>query len=79
MKSKLDKKINLLTLLSSIVSLSIVTINTPSIGIVSAQQTSSDITYLGVDMSGFYTRDAQARDPSYDLPPNYFEDFGNHM
>src|SRR5215217_1190167 len=74
MKSKLDKKINLLTLLSSIVSLSIVTINTPSIGIVSAQQTSSDITYLGVDMSGFYTRDPQARDPSYDLPANYFED-----
>jgi hypothetical protein len=74
MKSKLDKKINLLTLLSSIVSLSIDTINTPSIGIVSAQQTSSDITYLGVDMSGFYTRDAQARDPSYDLPANYFED-----
>jgi len=74
MKSKLDKKINLLTLLSSIVSLSIVTINTPSIGIVSAQQTSSDVTYLGVDMSGFYTRDPQARDPSYDLPANYFED-----
>jgi hypothetical protein len=55
--------------------LSIFTINIPSsIDIVSAQETSGKETYLGVDMSGFYTRNPQARDRSYDLPANYFED-----
>jgi hypothetical protein len=64
----------LLFFLSSIISLSIATINTASIHIVSAQQTDEDVTYLGVDMSGFHTRNPQARNPSYDLPANYFED-----
>jgi hypothetical protein len=64
----------LLFFLSSIISLSIATINTASIHVVSAQQTDGDVTYLGVDMSGFHTRNPQARNPSYDLPANYFED-----
>ena len=29
--------------------------------------------YNGVNMHGFYTRTAQARDTNYDLPENYFE------
>jgi hypothetical protein len=71
---KLNKNMNLMYFLLSVIIFSIVTINAPSISIVSAQQSSSDPPYLGVDMSGFYTRDAQARNPSYDLPANYFED-----
>jgi hypothetical protein len=71
----LNKNIHLLLFfLSSIISLSIATINTASIHVVSAQQTDGDVTYLGVDMSGFHTRNPQARNPSYDLPANYFED-----
>jgi hypothetical protein len=71
---KLNKNINLLFFLLTIISLSIATINTASIDVVLAQQTDGDITYLGVDMSGFHTRNPQARNPSYDLPANYFED-----
>jgi hypothetical protein len=72
---RLNKNIHLLLFfLSSIISLSIATINTASIHVVSAQQTDGDVTYLGVDMSGFHTRNPQARNPSYDLPANYFED-----
>jgi hypothetical protein len=70
----LNKNINLLFFLLTIISLSIATINTASIDVVLAQQTDGDITYLGVDMSGFHTRNPQARNPSYDLPANYFED-----
>ena len=36
--------------------------------------TKSDPPYNGVDMHGFYTRTAQARDTNYDLPDNYFEE-----
>src|ERR687897_3325122 len=36
--------------------------------------TKSDPPYNGVDMHGFYTRTSQARDTSYDLPDNYFEE-----
>ena len=64
----------MLFFLLTIISLSIATINTASIDVVLAQQTDGDITYLGVDMSGFHTRNPQARNPSYDLPANYFED-----
>jgi hypothetical protein len=71
---KLNKNINSLKFLSSIVILSIIIIITPSIGVISAQPTVGDVPYLGVDMSGFYTRDPQARNPSYDLPANYLED-----
>jgi hypothetical protein len=71
---KLNKNINSLEFLSSIVILSIIIIITPSIGVISAQPTVGDVPYLGVDMSGFYTRDPQARNPSYDLPANYLED-----
>jgi hypothetical protein len=71
---KLNKNINSLKFLSSIVILSIIIIITPSIGVISAQPTVKDVPYLGVDMSGFYTRDPQARNPSYDLPANYLED-----
>jgi hypothetical protein len=71
---KLNKNISLLFFLLTIITLSIASINTASIDIVSAQQTDGDITYLGVDMSGFHTRNPQARNPSYDLPANYFED-----
>src|ERR1051325_808793 len=30
--------------------------------------------YNGVNMHGFYTRTAQARDTNYDLPDNYFDE-----
>ena len=70
----MNKDTNSLKFLSSAIILSIVIIITPAIGVASAQQTSQDVPYLGVDMSGFYTRDPQAREPSYDLPVNYFED-----
>jgi hypothetical protein len=36
--------------------------------------TKSGPPYNGVDMHGFYTRTAQARDSNYDLPDNYFEE-----
>jgi len=36
--------------------------------------TKSGPPYNGVDMHGFYTRTAQARDTNYDLPDNYFEE-----
>ena len=36
--------------------------------------TNSGTPYNGVDMHGFYTRTAQARDTNYDLPDNYFEE-----
>src|SRR5918995_6608106 len=36
--------------------------------------TKSGPPYNGVDMHGFYTRTSQARDTSYDLPDNYFEE-----
>jgi Cellulase (glycosyl hydrolase family 5) len=36
--------------------------------------TNSGPPYNGVDMHGFYTRTAQARDSNYDLPNNYFEE-----
>ena len=74
MNHKLNKNINSLKFLSSIIIISILIIITPSIAVVSAQQTNGNVPYLGVDMSGFYTRDPQARNPSYDLPANYFED-----
>jgi hypothetical protein len=70
----MNKDTNSLKLLTSVIILGIVIIITPLIGVTSAQQTSRDGPYLGVDMSGFYTRDPQARNPSYDLPVNYFED-----
>ena len=70
----MNKDTNSLKFLSSAIILSIVIIITPAIGVASAQQTSQDVPYLGVDMSGFYTRNPQAREPSYDLPVNYFED-----
>lgn len=70
----MNKDTNSLKFLSSAIILSIVIIITPTVGVASAQQTSQDVPYLGVDMSGFYTRDPQAREPSYDLPVNYFED-----
>ena len=70
----MNKDTNSLKFLSSAIILSLVIIITPAIGVASAQQTSQDVPYLGVDMSGFYTRDPQAREPSYDLPVNYFED-----
>jgi hypothetical protein len=70
----MNKDTNSSKFLSSAVILSIVIIITPAIGVASAQQTSQGVPYLGVDMSGFYTRNPQARDPSYDLPLNYFED-----
>ena len=73
-KSQMNKDTNSLKFLSSVIILSIVIIVTPVIGVASAQQTSQDVPYLGVDMSGFYTRNPQARNPSYDLPVNYFED-----
>src|ERR671919_3036318 len=72
--SQMDKDTNSLKFLSAVIILSIVIIITPVIGVASAQQTSQDVPYLGVDMSGFYTRNPQARNPSYDLPVNYFED-----
>ena len=72
--SQMNKDTNSLKFLSSVIILSIVIIVTPVIGIASAQQTSQDVPYLGVDMSGFYTRNPQTRNPSYDLPVNYFED-----
>src|SRR5215210_9008757 len=65
---------NLMYIVLSVIIFNIVAINAPPISIVSAQQSSSHPPYLGVDMSGFYTRDAQARNPSYDLPANYFEE-----
>jgi cellulase (glycosyl hydrolase family 5) len=70
---KLNKNINPLKFLSSILIVSIIIIITPSVAVVSAQQTNGNVPYLGVDMSGFYTRDPQARNPTYDLPANYFE------
>jgi hypothetical protein len=70
----LNKNGNIIRFLILIITISIVTVNIPLIGNVSVQQTSDDVTYLGVDMSGFYTRTPQARNPSYDLPANYFED-----
>ena len=70
----MNKDTNSLKFLSSAIILSLVIIITPAIGVASAQQTSQDVPYLGVDMSGFYTRNPQAREPSYDLPVNYFED-----
>ena len=70
----MHKDTNSLKFLSAVIILSIVIIITPVIGVASAQQTSQDVPYLGVDMSGFYTRNPQARNPSYDLPVNYFED-----
>src|SRR5919205_380279 len=70
----MNKDTNSLKLLTSVIILGIIIIITPLIGVTSAQQTSRDGPYLGVDMSGFYTRDPQARNPSYDLPVNYFED-----
>ena len=71
----MNKDTNPLKLLTSAIILSIVIIITPFVGVTFAQQqTSQDVPYLGVDMSGFYTRDPQARNPSYDLPVNYFED-----
>jgi hypothetical protein len=70
----MNKDTNSLKFLSAVIILSIVIIVTPVIGVASAQQTSQDVPYLGVDMSGFYTRNPQARNPSYDLPVNYFED-----
>ncbi|HYX56809.1 MAG TPA: cellulase family glycosylhydrolase [Nitrososphaeraceae archaeon] len=73
-KSQMNKDTNSLKFLSAVIILSIVIIITPVIGVASAQQTSQDVPYLGVDMSGFYTRNPQARNPSYDLPVNYFED-----
>jgi hypothetical protein len=73
-KSHMNKDTNSLKFLSAVIILSIVIIVTPVIGVASAQQTSQDVPYLGVDMSGFYTRNPQARNPSYDLPVNYFED-----
>ncbi|MGD1837329.1 MAG: hypothetical protein ACPKPY_04640 [Nitrososphaeraceae archaeon] len=33
-----------------------------------------NIVYNGVNMHGFYTRTSEARDASYDLPTNYFEE-----
>jgi hypothetical protein len=69
----LNKNINPLKFLSSILIVSIIIIITPSVAVVSAQQTNGNVSYLGVDMSGFYTRDPQARNPTYDLPANYFE------
>jgi hypothetical protein len=69
----LNKNINSLKFLSSILIVSIIIIITPSIAVVSAQQTNGNVPYLGVDMSGFYTRDPQARNPTYDLPANYFD------
>ena len=36
--------------------------------------TNSGPPYNGVDMHGFYTRTAQARETNYDLPKNYFEE-----
>ena len=69
----MNKDTNSLKFLSAVIILSIVIIITPVIGVASAQQTSQDVPYLGVDMSGFYTRNPQARNPSYDLPVNYFE------
>jgi hypothetical protein len=71
---KLARNINFVIFLLSIISLSLVTTNTTSIDVVSAQETDGETTYLGVDMSGFYTRVPQARNPSYDLTANYFED-----
>ena len=70
----MNKDTNSLKFLSSAIILSIVIIITPTVGVASAQQTSQDVPYLGVDMSGYYTRDPQAREPSYELPVNYFED-----
>ncbi len=70
----MNKDTNSLKFISPAIILSIVIIITPAIGVASAQQTSQDAPYLGVDMSGFYTRDPQARESSYDLPVNYFED-----
>jgi hypothetical protein len=69
----MNKDTNSSKFLSSAIILSIVIIITPAIGVASAQQTNQGVPYLGVDMSGFYTRNPQARDPSYDLPVNYFE------
>jgi hypothetical protein len=71
---KLARNINFTIFLLSIISLSLVTTNTTSVDVVSAQETDGETTYLGVDMSGFYTRVPQARNPSYDLTANYFED-----
>ena len=36
--------------------------------------TNSGPPFNGVNMHGFYTRTAQARDSTYDLPNNYFEE-----
>ena len=70
----MNKYINSMNFLSPIIILIVVIVSKPLIGIAYAQPISGHMTYLGVDMSGFYTRDPQARSTSYGLSPNYFDD-----
>ena len=67
------RHIFLLSISLSLILLSSVFVNI-SITSAFAQVTLEKIKYLGVDVSGFYTRTAQARDSTYDLPPNYFDE-----
>jgi hypothetical protein len=68
------KKIITSILLSSIIILSMFTINNPFISTTSAQENESNTSFIGVNLRGYYTTMSEERDFRGSLPKNYYED-----
>ncbi|MBD0360983.1 MAG: hypothetical protein ICV56_09780, partial [Nitrososphaeraceae archaeon] len=68
------KKIITSILLSSIIILSMFTINNPFISTISAQENESNTPLMGVNLRGYYTTMSEQRDFRGSLPKNYYED-----